>query len=96
MEISVPMVAVECCMCHMPFTMTKEFNTKLRRCHNTFYCPAGHGQSYTGKSDLDQMREERDTAIHLKLAAQAELEALKKKKCRKGKSGGNKLEKKGR
>lgn len=86
--MDVPMVMVECCNCHMPFAMTTELNAALRRCHNTFYCPKGHAQFYVVKSDIEQLREERDRAINMKLAVQAELEELKKKKHKKRKKGG--------
>lgn len=80
--MDVPMSLVECAVCHIPFTMSADLNSKLRRCHNTFYCPVGHTQSYTGKSDLEKMREERDTALRLQLAAQTKIEALEKKKSK--------------
>lgn len=42
---------VECCNCHVQFCMTQEHNRSLITNKETFYCPNGHPQSYTGKSD---------------------------------------------
>ena len=81
--MDVPMVMVECCNCHMPFAMTSELNVELRRTHESFFCPKGHSQSYACKSDIERARDERDRAERLRALAQEELEALKKKKCKK-------------
>jgi len=78
MDIS--MVLVECCSCHIQFAMSKVYDDALRRCHNTFYCPEGHPQSYSGRSDIERAKEERDIAQRLLNSTRAELESLKKKK----------------
>ena len=88
--MDVPMTLILCAECQMPFAVTSEYDVKSRRCHNTFYCPVGHPQSYTGKSDIERVREERDTVQRLLDNARADrdlyrkdLETLKKKKCKK-------------
>lgn len=45
------LVLEECCNCHVPFGLTQEMQNALRSNKDTFYCPSGHPQSYTGESD---------------------------------------------
>lgn len=51
-----------CCNCGMLFAMTKEFQDEKYAARGTgdrsFYCPRGHSQHYTGKTDADQLREQ--------------------------------------
>ena len=48
---------VECCNCHVQFYMTHEHQRSLIASKETFYCPNGHPQSYTGKSDSKKISE---------------------------------------
>lgn len=61
------LVVETCCRenCGMQFAMPEDFGTQKRRDHKTFYCPRGHGQSYTSESDLER-------AERLRLAARQE------------------------
>lgn len=52
--LDVQLVLEECCQCGMVFAVSSSFQRQRQRQHDTFYCPAGHGQAYTGKSDLEQ------------------------------------------
>ncbi len=52
------MVEIECCNCHVVFAITEEWQAALRKCHNWFYCPAGHVQHYTGESDEEKLKRE--------------------------------------
>lgn len=45
---------------HSPYPLAEAFVRRARNTHETFHCPAGHPQSYRGKSDLERMREDRD------------------------------------
>jgi hypothetical protein len=50
-----------CCSCGVQFAMTSEFQAerlKNRGANNPFYCPNGHKQHYTGKSEADKLREQ--------------------------------------
>lgn len=47
----------ECCNCHVLFGMPHEWDTSLRESHAMFYCPAGHGQHYTGKTEAQKLSE---------------------------------------
>lgn len=53
-------VVEHCCNCHVPFAMTRDTYNRRREDHKTFYCPNGHPQVYTGKSELQRAREEID------------------------------------
>lgn len=56
----------DCCVCGVRFGMPKQMRLQRRRDQETFYCPNGHGQSYSEseaarlKRDLESARE--DTA----------------------------------
>ncbi len=41
------LVIEECCRCGMMFGMTQDVQRRLGDNGGTFYCPHGHGQSYT-------------------------------------------------
>jgi hypothetical protein len=43
--MEIEMSLIECAECGMPFGITKDREQRLRKCHNTFFCPAGHRQS---------------------------------------------------
>lgn len=49
-----------CCHCKITFWITKEHQKELHRCHNTFWCPNGHPQSYMGKSNAQKYKEEKE------------------------------------
>jgi hypothetical protein len=58
LEATAILVTEECCNCHMVFAMPNELVQQRQRDHQTFYCPNGHAQHYTGKSDVEQLREQ--------------------------------------
>jgi hypothetical protein len=45
-----------CIVCGVPFWITKSYQKKLYRCHNTFYCPNGHVQYYPGETDFEKLK----------------------------------------
>ena len=51
---STVMVWEECCKCGVPFGITQDHETKLRRTHAWFYCPNGHAQHYLGKTESEK------------------------------------------
>lgn len=55
---------VHCCTCGMAFGMPVEVERARRDDHKWFYCPAGHQQHYTGKSEAQKLKDElaRNTA----------------------------------
>lgn len=54
----VEFVVEHCCNCHLPFAMSRQFQAKRREDRQWFYCPAGHPQHYTGKTEAQKLREE--------------------------------------
>lgn len=47
-----------CCVCGILFCFPENFEAERRRDRASFYCPNGHGQHYTGKTEADLAREE--------------------------------------
>ena len=44
-----------CCTCNIIFWITLEHQQRLKSCHNTFYCPNGHSQSYKGETNAQKI-----------------------------------------
>ena len=68
------LITENCCICGVIFAMPKELNdSKLCGCETeSFWCPNGHKQHYTGKSD-GQKLEEKDHKISKLVASNAQL-----------------------
>lgn len=49
--------SLNCCNCGMTFAVPNDFNNRRLADHGRFYCPAGHGQSYTGKTEEQKLRD---------------------------------------
>lgn len=50
---------LECCNCGVVFAITETFESRRRKSGDIFYCPNGHGQSYTpGPTEADKLREQ--------------------------------------
>lgn len=58
----VTIVTEECCRCGMVFGVPANMQERYRNTHETFYCPAGHGQSYSGPSEAEQLRKQLEIA----------------------------------
>jgi hypothetical protein len=62
------LVVEHCCKCGMPFAMPAVVQRELIE-HSrasdqptkSFYCPVGHEQCYTGKTEAQRLREEKET-----------------------------------
>lgn len=61
-NVGITLVTEECCDCHVLFAIPQEMRNRLVNDHSRFYCPNGHGQSYTGKTDAQKERELRERA----------------------------------
>lgn len=58
---------VETCIdCGICFGMDKEFRQRRLDDHKLFYCPKGHSQYYSDKSDVEKLQDEVD-GLHRKL-----------------------------
>lgn len=47
-----------CCNCGVAFAMNSIYDRARREKRDTFYCPSGHPQHYTGKSEAEKLKEE--------------------------------------
>lgn len=73
-------VTEHCCNCHMPFAMTKQFQLKRRKDRELFYCPAGHGQHYTGPSEESKLRQEIERKASMLEAERARAEKIQQER----------------
>lgn len=60
-----------CCNCGMLFAMPADMQRRRREDHKTFFCPAGHGQHYTGPTEADKLRREVERERQVREAAEA-------------------------
>jgi len=72
------MVTIYCYKCGIAFCVTNDFDGKRLEDHGSFYCPAGHVQIYTRKSDLDKMKEKLRRSELETAQAEKELKATRK------------------
>lgn len=58
-KVDVNLVTETCCACGVVFAMAEEFYDECQRAKRdkSFYCPNGHSQFYTGKSDAQIIKE---------------------------------------
>jgi hypothetical protein len=60
------LVTEVCCACQCPFAMPKDLEDRARKDHGVyFYCPNGHSQHYTGKTEEQKLRESLDNTKRL-------------------------------
>jgi hypothetical protein len=52
------MITEVCCNCKITFAIPEDLHRELKNNHEFFYCPKGHAQHYTGKSDEEILREQ--------------------------------------
>ena len=52
------LITEDCCNCGMLFAMTNDFRQRRLDDRETFYCPSGHGQSYTGKTEAQRLKDQ--------------------------------------
>lgn len=45
----------DCCACGVEFALTEQYYNERVKDHKLFYCPNGHSQHYTGKSDRERI-----------------------------------------
>jgi len=70
---------IECYKCHVQFCITNEHNENLLERKTEFFCPNGHGQVYTGKSDKQKVGELRQKINVCSLARRELSQELDKK-----------------
>lgn len=75
-------ISEECCNCGVIFFMTNSLNKSFRNTKKTFYCPNGHGQSYS-ESTEDKLNRDIMYLNNKVFNLERENTALKAKKTRK-------------
>lgn len=48
------LTVVDCARCGISFGITADFESRRREDHQSFCCPLGHTQSYSGRSDKEK------------------------------------------
>lgn len=59
-NIGVQLITEECCVCGVMFALPETLRDKLLQTKKDFYCPNGHDQRYTGKTEAEKQRERAD------------------------------------
>lgn len=54
---------ITCCACYVPFWVSTQHQERLINSKESFYCPSGHAQHYSGRTDAERIREEKDAVI---------------------------------
>lgn len=49
-----------CCICHVLVGMSEDMYNQRLEDHQTWHCPNGHAQHFTGKSEAQKLREENE------------------------------------
>lgn len=57
-ELVAEMIAQQCIACGITFAFAKDYDTRLRETHANFYCPNGHAQCYTAKTEAEKLRDQ--------------------------------------
>ncbi len=57
-QLSTKFQTIECCRCGVTFAVSAELRSRLINSHESFYCPLGHSQRYTGKSEAEKLRDQ--------------------------------------
>lgn len=52
--VMVDLRGIECCNCGIVFGVSQEYKDMLVESHDGFYCPKGHYQSYTSKTNCEK------------------------------------------
>ena len=76
-EVFTELEQIECCNCSMVFALSVEFANRRRRDHKRWFCPQGHGQSWSQKSDVEKEREQTRIARQQRETARRSAAAIK-------------------
>lgn len=55
---------VHCGNCNMAFALNDAYVRRRRDDHKTWYCPEGHGNYYSGKSEAEKLRVQLEQTEH--------------------------------
>lgn len=54
--LSVTLEPVECCVCHLTFAVPRDWNAERLQKRDSWSCPNGHRQHYTGETEEQKLR----------------------------------------
>lgn len=69
--VYVTLESVPCYLCGVTFGLEANYQAELVRSHRGFYCPNGHEQFYTSKTEAERLRDELAREKHRLEQAQA-------------------------
>lgn len=60
--VNIETKTITCCAagCGIPFAVPEHWYDKRREDHTLFYCPNGHSQHFSGATEAEKLRRERD------------------------------------
>lgn len=70
--------AETCCNCGIQFCITTALYNKRRSDQGTFYCPNGHGQHYSGRTEVEKERDRLKAELQREQAARESAERSRK------------------
>lgn len=76
---SLTLTEIVCCSCTTHFAMDVELQDRSLKLGGTFYCPNGHGQSYT-ETEVEKLRKQNQNLKSNLTWAQQEAETAKREK----------------
>lgn len=79
MNITITLAEQACCNCSTHFAMDSNLKEVLLERGGTFYCPNGHGQSYT-ETEVMRLKKQNDNLNKRIVWAEQEAESAKRKK----------------
>ena len=65
-----------CIECGMTFAVPEEYYKNKKNNHDSFFCPEGHEQYYSGKSNCELLREHNQNLITERNKAKVEIHRL--------------------
>ncbi len=77
-NVNIELKTLACAHCGLQFAVTSDFMRCRREDHESFYCPTGHSNIYTGENKAEKL--ERQLKFEKTRREQAEQEAEKQKK----------------
>lgn len=71
-------VTEQCCHCGISFAMTADLYRRRLNDHNKFYCPNGHAQHYSGKTEAQKLRDQLERERSMREATEARAVKIEK------------------
>jgi len=82
---SIAYIDIECYNCGVIFSVSNELDQNFRKTKKLFYCPNGHGQSYTkGTAEIlsEQLQDKKNRVFELENEVARLERKLKRKPCK--------------